>query len=173
MLYTVACTGCYNLVELNYNVTLEAHSNLTSYYEYFLNISQLDVSQLLDHYEMMLVISNNLAMETSKNEKNVTLQLSVIANATIQASQHLDMLNRNLSAATNDNLIAATTHSNSEVILGEITTLVNTISDLVSGNITDLSRLAERYYDNILKMVSKRMNVTKNALYDFLVRSAY
>lgn len=141
-------------MELNYNATLEAHASLTNYHEYFLNLSQLNFSQLLDQYEMMLVISNNLALETSENERNLTFQLTFIANATIQANQLLDMLNRNLSLAMNGSHTARTTHSNSEVVLREIDTLVNTISDLVNRNITDLSRRTESFYDQILRTVS-------------------
>ena len=141
-------------MELNYNATLEVHASLTNYHEYFLNISQLNFSQLLDQYEMMLMISNNLAMETNENERNLTFQLSFIANATIQVTQLLDILNRNLSLAMNGSRTARTTHSNSEVVLGEINTLVNIITDLVNHNITDLSHRTESFFDQIIKTVS-------------------
>lgn len=155
MLHFVACSGCYRLVELYYNTTLEAHENLTNFHEFFLNVSQLNISQMISHLQTILMIKRNLAVETTKNEKNLTFQLIMVANATMQANELLELLKRNLSSAMNGNHSASVTHSNNEAILKALNTLVNTISDIVSRNVTVLSNGAESVYNQILMKVSK------------------
>ena len=154
-LYLVACSSCYKLVESFYNTTLEARVNFTKFHQHFLNISQLNISQLVSHYETMLIIHRGLATETAGNERNLTFHLSTIANATNQASELLDVLKRNLSLAINGDHSARTTHGNNMAVLMEVEELVNTISDIVSRNITSLSFRAEFIYNQILTKVSK------------------
>lgn len=155
VLYIADCNNCSELVGFYYDATVEAHVNFTNYYEHFLNLSQLNFSQLLDHYEMMLTISHRLAVETSENEKNLTLQLSSVTNATLQADELLSMLNASLLSAMNDSHTAKVTHSNSMATLRRLDMLLNAISDIVSRNITVLSHRAEYIYNQILTKVSK------------------
>lgn len=141
-------------MESNYNTTLEAHANFTNFYEHFLNLSQLNISQLLNQYETMLMISHSLAVETSENERNLTFQLSAIANATNQANESLDILSRNLSSAMNGDHTARVTHNDNMAMLRELDKLVNAISGIVRRNITVLSHQAEYNYNQILVKVS-------------------
>ena len=136
-------------MESYYNTSLEAHVNFTTFYEIFLNLSQLNISQLVDHYQAMLRIAHNLAVGTAKNERNFTFQLSVIANATTEANKLLDMLKRNLSSAMNGSRTARLTHNNSMTILREVDMLVNAIDNIVS-NITVISNNTASIYDQIL-----------------------
>ena len=140
-------------MESYYNTSLEAHVNFTTFYEIFLNLSQLNISQLVDRYQAMLRIAHNLAVETAKNERNFTFQLSVIANATTEANKLLDMLKRNLSSAMNGSRTARLTHNNSMTILREVDMLVNAIDNIVS-NITVISNNTASIYDQILIKVS-------------------
>ena len=141
-------------MESYYNTSLEAHVNFTTFYEHFLNLSQLNISQLVDRYQAMLRIAHNLATETAKNERNFTFQLSAVANATTEANKLLDMLKRNLSSAVNGSRTARLTHNNSMTTLRELDMLVNAIDNIVSNNITVISNHTALIYDQILTKVS-------------------
>jgi len=141
-------------VEFYYNTTLEARANFSAFYEHFLNLSQLNISQLANHYQTMLMMYRSLALGTSENERNLTSHLPIITNETIHANQILDMLKSNLSFAMNGSRDADITHANNVNIYMELEMLVNVISDIVSRNITVVSQKAESTYDQILTKVS-------------------
>ena len=141
-------------MESYYNTSLEAHVNFTTFYEHFLNLSQQNISQLVDRYQAMLRIAHNLAVETAKNERNFTFQLSVVANATTEANKLLDMLKRNLSSAVNGSRTAKLTHNNSTTTLRELDMLVKAIDNIISNNITVISNRTASIYGQILTKVS-------------------
>ena len=142
-------------MESSYNKSLEAHVNFTAFYEHFLNLSQLNIPQLLDRYQAMLRVAHSLSVETANNERNVTLQLSIIANATTEANKLLDTLKRNLSSAMNGSRTARLIHNNSMAILRELDMLVNSIGNIISHNITVTSNRTASINDQILTKVSK------------------
>ena len=140
-------------MESHYNRSLKVHANLTAIYEDFLNLSQQNISQLIDHYRAMLMMSYNLAVETTENERNLTNELSKIAHATTEANELLDLLMRNLSSAMNGSHVARATHNNSIALLMELGIQVNAIDNIIH-NITEVSNHTMSVYNQILIKVS-------------------
>ena len=140
-------------MESHYNRSLELHANLTIIYEHLLNLSQLNISQLVDDYLAMLMISYNLAVKTTESEGNLTSELSEIARAATEANELLDMLKRNLSSAINGSRVARATHNNSVALLEELNIRINSIDNIIHNIMIESNRTMS-IYSQILTKVS-------------------
>lgn len=142
-------------MESHYNRTLEAHVNFTKFYEHFLNISRLNISQLVSELQRKLTTYHGVAVETTKNARNLTSELSTIINATVETNELSNTLKRNLSSAVDGSHVANMTHDNNAAILTELDMLVNAISDVVSNNITVLAQHVANISSEISTKVSE------------------
>jgi len=148
------CSGCYQIVESSYNVTLEAHDNFTANFEHFQNLTQMGVSQVVEVIRSMLEQHHQLATRTAAVEQNVTSQLLMIQNQTIRMQHFSDMLVPELSAVANSSQDVTMSHSNNVMNATQLELLVNSISSIIANNITTLLGQAEMAYNESITKVS-------------------
>jgi len=152
-LLPTGCSGCYQIIESTYNITLQAHNNFTANYEHFQNLTQMGVSQAVEVIRSMLEERRQLAVRTAATERNVTSQLSVIQTQTIRIQHSSDMFEPILSAVANTTQEVTTSHNNNVMNITKLDMLVTTISSIISNNISVLLNQAEvAYNESVVKV---------------------